>query len=153
MNSKLCVVLLVLMSVLRSGASAQCNPRYEYECGDGTCIIRYWRCDGVHDCKDNSDETNCGQVCYDCSYKYDPDYPDYFGCMPDKYPNYCFKDEICSTEYTKTENGIIISLGCMNQLECSVNNSKNDDSCNKDDPGATETSCTFCCDSEYCNDA
>uniref|UniRef100_A0A8D0H975 Low-density lipoprotein receptor-related protein 2 n=1 Tax=Sphenodon punctatus TaxID=8508 RepID=A0A8D0H975_SPHPU len=37
----------------------QCGS-YSFSCGNGRCVPRYYRCDGVDDCHDNSDEHNCG---------------------------------------------------------------------------------------------
>ncbi|XP_002735455.1 uncharacterized protein LOC100374377 [Saccoglossus kowalevskii] len=151
MNPKIYISLFVVMSVLLSKAVGFCNPRYHYQCGDGSCISDYLRCNGSPQCSDNSDETDCGQICYHCTYTYDAEYPDYFGCNAGKYPNHCYKDEICSTKYTQSSDRTTISLGCMNKLDCETENALNGQSCNEDEPDASETSCTFCCDDVYCN--
>ena len=36
-----------------------CEVGKEFTCDDGRCISIYKRCDGVKDCKDESDELNC----------------------------------------------------------------------------------------------
>lgn len=33
----------------------------EHRCGDGTCILMEYLCDNRPDCRDMSDETNCGE--------------------------------------------------------------------------------------------
>ncbi|GAB0191560.1 low-density lipoprotein receptor-related protein 2 [Grus japonensis] len=39
----------------------QCGS-YSFSCGNGRCVPRYYQCDGVDDCHDNSDEQNCGSL-------------------------------------------------------------------------------------------
>lgn len=33
----------------------------EFECNDETCISLSWKCDRQVDCKDGSDESDCGK--------------------------------------------------------------------------------------------
>ncbi|XP_068939311.1 SCO-spondin-like [Petaurus breviceps papuanus] len=49
---------------LISGSSPEppCG-HYEFSCGNGECIPRGWRCDHEEDCKDGTDELDCGQPC------------------------------------------------------------------------------------------
>ena len=35
-----------------------------FACYDGTCILEHYVCDGITDCPDNTDEVDCGHVCY-----------------------------------------------------------------------------------------
>lgn len=37
----------------------QCGAN-SFSCGNGKCVPNSYRCDGVDDCHDNSDETSCG---------------------------------------------------------------------------------------------
>lgn len=40
---------------------AVCNESY-ITCKNGFCKPKYWHCDGVNDCGDNTDEENCGKT-------------------------------------------------------------------------------------------
>ncbi|XP_048340432.1 low-density lipoprotein receptor-related protein 2 [Sphaerodactylus townsendi] len=44
----------------------QCGS-YSFSCGNGRCVPRYYQCDGVNDCHDNSDEQDCGTQNNTCS--------------------------------------------------------------------------------------
>ncbi|XP_074926235.1 low-density lipoprotein receptor-related protein 2 [Chelonoidis abingdonii] len=44
----------------------QCGS-YSFSCGNGRCVPRYYQCDGVDDCHDNSDEQNCGSLNNSCA--------------------------------------------------------------------------------------
>uniref|UniRef100_A0A663ENB9 EGF-like domain-containing protein n=1 Tax=Aquila chrysaetos chrysaetos TaxID=223781 RepID=A0A663ENB9_AQUCH len=44
----------------------QCGS-YSFSCGNGRCVPRYYQCDGVDDCHDNSDEQNCGSSNNTCA--------------------------------------------------------------------------------------
>lgn len=39
-------------------ATGQCHD-WMFKCGNGECIPSWWKCDGVKDCSDNSDEFGC----------------------------------------------------------------------------------------------
>uniref|UniRef100_A0A8C0BES2 LDL receptor related protein 2 n=1 Tax=Buteo japonicus TaxID=224669 RepID=A0A8C0BES2_9AVES len=44
----------------------QCGS-YSFSCSNGRCVPRYYQCDGVDDCHDNSDEQNCGSSNNTCA--------------------------------------------------------------------------------------
>lgn len=37
----------------------------EFQCDGDSCILKSWRCDKEHDCKDGTDEANCSE--YTCT--------------------------------------------------------------------------------------
>lgn len=42
-------------------AEATCSA-IRYQCNSGSCILKKnAKCDGVHDCRDHSDEADCGE--------------------------------------------------------------------------------------------
>lgn len=48
----------ILNPLLQHSESGKCRDN-EFECDNGRCIPKAWRCDGGDDCDDNSDERGC----------------------------------------------------------------------------------------------
>ncbi|XP_065581707.1 vitellogenin receptor Yl-like [Artemia franciscana] len=81
-----CPVGMTLSKDLRLCVKIDCEPGM-FQCGDGDCIHRYERCDGLRDCADNSDELNCESDCVD---------PSLYLC----HNNECIrKKDVCDGEY------------------------------------------------------
>lgn len=52
-----CIYVLVF-------SDKECS-KYEFNCGNGTCINKTKLCDGIKDCSDNgADEVDCGKLKY-----------------------------------------------------------------------------------------
>ena len=46
------------MIMIISGNPLPCEPN-EFQCGNGKCAVKIWRCDGDNDCGDMTDEKEC----------------------------------------------------------------------------------------------
>ena len=49
------------MLYLKTNCISECDSNYEYTCGSGECIPKYYRCDSEPDCSDESDEKDCSK--------------------------------------------------------------------------------------------
>ncbi|XP_070074540.1 basement membrane-specific heparan sulfate proteoglycan core protein isoform X24 [Drosophila takahashii] len=137
----------------------QCQEN-QYQCGDGSCISGYKRCNGINDCADDADE-------YNCIYTYNEDYVDpddnplnecdilefecdYSLCLPlekkcDGYAD-CedLSDEFECQSYT--ENCL------LSEFECDGYCLPRDQLCNgiiNCQDGSDERNCTFCREDAY----
>ncbi len=73
----------------------------QFTCGDGTCILTRYICDGKHQCPDHSDETECNRVCLHRE-------------LETSNSTYCFKncsspDCLCSEFYFQCSSGGCVS--------------------------------------------
>nr|XP_010969732.1 low-density lipoprotein receptor-related protein 2 isoform X1 [Camelus bactrianus] len=53
-----CTLLLAFAACLAPASGRECHSD-EFRCGQGHCIDASWRCDGVRDCMDGTDEIGC----------------------------------------------------------------------------------------------
>ncbi|XP_077865976.1 LDL receptor repeat-containing protein egg-1-like [Saccoglossus kowalevskii] len=147
------VVLLCLAAIVTAKRPRKCHRRYQFTCTDGSCIPKYFKCNGNNDCEDGSDEEDCGELCYQCDYDYDSDYPGYFGCPPPNRSERCGRDKICYTKYIKSASHIRITRGCSKEQVCQDAVTKNNDECDIGNPDGAPIGrpCTFCCTGVFCN--
>lgn len=54
------LVLFPPSSATPSEFSKVCDA-YTFQCANGVCVSLEWKCDGMDDCGDYSDEANCGE--------------------------------------------------------------------------------------------
>jgi len=54
-----CVCVCVCVMVMVTVSRLPCEPN-EFQCGNGKCVVKIWQCDGDDDCRDNTDERDCG---------------------------------------------------------------------------------------------
>lgn len=52
--------LVCFLSAAPSEFSKVCDI-YTFQCANGVCVSLEWKCDGMDDCGDYSDEANCGE--------------------------------------------------------------------------------------------
>lgn len=55
-------MLNILYLITLYNEVTQMCSRYEFQCDNGECISQLFRCDIDFECKDQSDENNCGNV-------------------------------------------------------------------------------------------
>lgn len=60
---------LQLNTLLNFLSYPECNSK-DISCKNGLCKPMFWKCDGVNDCGDNTDEQDCGEALWNWSRKY-----------------------------------------------------------------------------------
>lgn len=60
---------LQLNTLLNFLSYPECNSK-DISCKNGLCKPMFWKCDGVNDCGDNTDEQDCGEALWNWPRKY-----------------------------------------------------------------------------------
>ncbi|XP_041563042.1 basement membrane-specific heparan sulfate proteoglycan core protein isoform X19 [Drosophila elegans] len=137
----------------------------QYQCGDGSCISGYKRCNGITDCADGADEYNCIYNYVDSSYDNDPDNNplnecdilefecDYSQCLP--LEKKCDGYVDCEDESDEFECQSYTDRCLESEFECDSYCLPRDQLCNgitNCQDGSDERNCTFCREDAYlCN--
>ena len=52
---------MLVPSLARDPEFHKVCDEFSFQCQNGVCISLIWKCDGMDDCGDDSDEANCGK--------------------------------------------------------------------------------------------
>ncbi|XP_036394823.1 low-density lipoprotein receptor-related protein 12-like [Megalops cyprinoides] len=75
----------------------------EFHCANGKCIPDTWKCNGMDECGDNSDEEPCAQSGPSASFSFQP-------CAYNQFP--------CLSRYTRVYTCLPESLKCDGSIDC-----------------------------------
>ena len=55
------LLALLILGTYVPSVEPDCQSNDWFQCKDGICITKVWKCDGVKHCLDGSDEDNCNE--------------------------------------------------------------------------------------------